>query len=153
MAETVGLPGGQAKVRNLWIQLLLLLVTLGFYYLYWYYAINRELRDLGAGRDKRLQISPGVSLLAITVGGLLLVPPFVSAYRTVKRVRVAEELAGIQAHARINHALGFLLFVIGFVFFPIEVFYLQAHLNRMWRHVASEQEKERMGMRPADVRA
>ena len=145
------LPGGQAKVRNLWIQLLLLVVTLGLYYLYWYYAINRELRDFGRTRDARLEISPGIALLAITVGGLILVPPFVSAYRTVKRVQVAEELAGIQAHARINHALGFLLFVIGFVFFPIEVFYLQVHLNRLWRHVGTEREKERLGMRPAGV--
>jgi hypothetical protein len=151
VAETVALSRGQAKVRNLWIQLVLIVVTLGLYYLYWYYAINRELRDFGSGRDSRLAISPGVSLLAITIGGFLLVPPFVSAYRTVKRVQVAEELAGIQAHARINHALGFLLFVIGFVFFPIEVFYLQAHLNRMWRHVASEREKEQLGMRPASA--
>lgn len=153
MAERVALPGGEAKVRNLWIVLLFLIVTLGLYYLYWYYAINRELRDYGSGRHERLDISPAVSLLAMSIGGLLIVPPFVSAWRTVKRVRVAEELAGIQDHARIDHAFGFVLFIFGFVFFPVEVFYLQMHLNRMWRHLASEEEKERMGMRPAGIRA
>ena len=45
MATTVRLPGGEAKIRNLWIVAVLLVVTLGLYYLYWYYAINRELRD------------------------------------------------------------------------------------------------------------
>ena len=153
MAETVAVPRGQAKVRNLWIVLLLLLVTLGLYYLYWYYAINRELRDFGSGRHERLDFSPAVALLAMSVGGLLIVPPFVSAWRTVKRVQVAEELAGIQEHARIDHVGGFVLFVLGFFFFPIEVFYLQPHLNRMWRHLGSEQEKERMGMRPAGIGA
>ncbi|MDQ3821926.1 MAG: DUF4234 domain-containing protein [Actinomycetota bacterium] len=153
MAEKVALPQGQAKVRNLWIALVLLIVTFGLYYLYWYYVINRELRDFGSGRHERLDFSPAVSLLAMSVGGLLIVPPFVSAWRAVKRVQVAEEVAGIQEHARIDHAGGFVLFVLGFLFFPIEVFYVQAHLNRMWRHVASEQEKERMGMRPAGIRA
>jgi hypothetical protein len=149
VAEYAALPRGRAKVRNLWIVLVLLIVTLGLYYLYWYYSINRELRDFGFSRHERLDISPFVSVLAITIGGFVLVPPFVSAWRTVKRVQVAEELAGIQEHARIDHVGGFVLFVFGFFFFPVEVFYLQAHLNRMWRHVASEQEKERMGMRPA----
>ena len=153
MAEKIALSRGEAKIRNGWIALVLLLVTLGLYYLYWYYAINRELRDFGSGRHERLDISPAVSLLAISIGSFLIVPPFVSAWRTVKRVKIAEELAGIQDHARIDHVFGFVLFIFGFIFFPVEVFYLQAHLNRMWRHVASEQEKERIGMRPAGVRA
>jgi TRAP-type C4-dicarboxylate transport system permease small subunit len=153
VAEYAALPRGQAKIRNLWIVLLLLIVTIGLYYLYWYYAINRELRDFGSSRHERLDISPFVSLLAITIGAWILVPPFVSAWRTVKRVQIAEGLAGIQEHARIDHVFGFVLFIIGFVLFPVEVFYLQAHLNRMWRHVTDEQEKERMGMRPAGVRA
>ena len=151
VAEPVWLPGGQAKIRNLWVVLLLLVVTLGLYYLYWYYAINRELRDFGSRRHERLDISPGLSLLAMSVGGFIIVPPFVSAWRTVKRVRIAQELAGIQAHERFDHVFGFVLFIFGFVFFPVEVFYVQAHLNRMWRLVASEQQKEQLGMRPAGV--
>jgi Domain of unknown function (DUF4234) len=140
--------GGAAKIRNLWICLLLLVVTLGVYYLYWYFAVNYELRDYGGKRDKRLHVSPGLSLLAITVGALLLlVPPLVSVYRTVGRVRIAEELGGIQLHERINHALGFTLFVVGFVLFPVEVFYLQRHLNRLWRHELDEQTKAGHGMR------
>ena len=56
---------GEAKVRNLWIVLLLLVVTLGIYYLYWYYAINRELRDYGRDRDEMLDIKQGWSFMAM----------------------------------------------------------------------------------------
>ena len=148
MATTVRLPLGEAKIRNLWLVLLLLVVTLGFYYLYWYYSINRELRDYGRHEDRRLDIDPGMSLLAITLGAFLIVPPFVSAWRTVKRVRAAERLAGIPYDDHLNHALGFVLFIVGFVLLPIEVFYVQHHLNRLWRHVLGEDERRAMGMRP-----
>jgi hypothetical protein len=75
------------------------------------------------------------------------VPPFVSAWRTVKRVKVAEELGGIQAQHEINHVLGFVFFIVGFILLPIEVFYLQLHLNRLWRHLRDEGEKRQAGMR------
>lgn len=146
--------GGAAKIRNLWVCLLLLVVTFGIYYLYWYFAVNFELRDYGAKRDRRLHVSPVLALLAMTIGALLLlIPPLVSAYRTVGRVKAAEELGGIQPHERLNHALGFTLFVVGFVLFPIEVFYLQQHLNRLWRHVLEEQAKVAAGARGAAATA
>lgn len=147
MAETIDLPDGRAKIRNLWIVALLLIVTIGIYYLYWYYAINRELRDFGRRQSKLLDIRPGVALLATTIGWYVIVPPFVSAWRTVRRVKIAEGIAGIQPQHGINHVLGFVMFVIGFILLPIEVFYLQLHLNRMWRHLLDEEEKRRAGMR------
>ena len=63
-------------------------LTLGIYYLVWYYKVNRELRDLGRATDEetRLGRSPLTSLLAISVGWLILVPPFVSMYHTLRRV-------------------------------------------------------------------
>ena len=147
MAESVRLPEGEARIRNLWVVLLLILVTFGIYYLYWYYAINGELRDYGRTRDKALDISPGWALMAIWLGWFLIVPPFISAWRTVRRVQRAEELTGIQNQHRINHALGFVLFIVGFIVFPVEIFYLQAHLNRLWRHLRDEEEKQSLGMR------
>ena len=70
MAEVVPVGGGSAKLRNPWVVFLLILVTLGIYYLVWYYKTNRELVDYGVGD------SPGLSLVAITLGGFLIVPPF-----------------------------------------------------------------------------
>jgi uncharacterized protein DUF4234 len=149
MAETVQLPaGGHAKVRNLWLVALLLVVTLGIYYLFWYYWIRRELRDFGRVTDPVLaSIGPGMGVVAMTFGWYILVPPFVSAWRTVKHVKRAETLGGIQEAHSINHALGFMLFVLGFLLFPVEVFYLQLHLNRLWRHVRDEELKRGEGMR------
>ena len=85
--------------------------------------------------------------MAIWLGWFLIVPPFISAWRTVRRVQRAEELTGIQNQHRINHALGFVLFIVGFIVFPVEIFYLQAHLNRLWRHLRDEEEKQSLGMR------
>jgi hypothetical protein len=158
VAETVRVGSGEAKIRNLWVVALLLIVTLGIYYFFWYYLIKRELRDFGAGaHDRTLAlISPGMGVLAMTIGWWIIVPPFVSAWRAVRHVQLAERLGGIQPHHAINHTLGFVLFIVGFVFFPIEVFYLQLHLNRLWRHGRDEQEKQQLGMRgyaPENVNA
>ena len=147
MARTVRVRGVEVKIRNPWLAFLWTILTLGIYYLYWYYAINRELKDFGRTRDKALDISPGWALIAIWLGWFLIVPPFVSAWRTAKRVHRAEELAGIESQHRINHVLGFVLFIVGFVVFPVEVFYFQTHLNRLWRHVRDEEEKLGLGMR------
>ena len=60
-----------AKIRNPIVAFLLVFVTLGIYYLVWYYKINRELRDLGraTGQEERLGRSPFTSLMAITSAG------------------------------------------------------------------------------------
>jgi hypothetical protein len=148
VAETVRVGSGEAKIRNLWIVALLLVVTFGIYYYFWYYLIKRELRDFGAAHDRTLaSISPGMGVLAMTIGWLIIVPPFVSAWRTVRHVQLAERLGGVQPQHAINHTLGFVLFIVGFAFFPVEVFYLQLHLNRLWRHGRDEQEKQQLGMR------
>lgn len=149
MAEQLELEGVRVKVRSLWVCALLLLVTIGIYYLFWYYMIKRELRDFGSRRavsDLR-SIDPAMGVLAMTLGWYIIVPPFVSAWRTVRNVRLAEETAGVQEHQRINHTLGFVIFIVGFVLLPIEVFYVQTHMNRLWRHVQDEEQKRVAGMR------
>ena len=75
MADRVSIPHGEAKIRNLWVVLLLLVVTLTLYYLFWYYAINRELwqsfavlpaiRSVGVQGDERTYAYP-VVIRAVT---------------------------------------------------------------------------------------
>ena len=72
MAEAATIRGANVKIRRPWGVFFLVLVTLGIYYLVWYYKTNRELHDYG------IEVEPVVSLLAITLGGLLIIPPFVS---------------------------------------------------------------------------
>ena len=137
LAAASRLPGGSAgnlveirasetsaKIRAPWLVFVLSIVTFGLYYLYWYYQVNRELKDFGVGRH------PLVSLLAVVPGALLIVPPFVSWWRFLGRLREAEERAG--SPERIDHALGIALYVIGIFLLPFELIYTQYHLNTLW---------------------
>ncbi len=126
MAERVGIGGTTVKIRNPFLVFLWSFVTLGIYYLVWYYKINRELRD-ACGID----VSPGVALIAITLGWLVIVPPFVSWYRTFIRIAEAQRAAGVTSEA--NPVLGFILFVIAVFLLPVEVVYAQDELNKIWR--------------------
>ena len=60
MARTVQITnrGRTAKVRNPWATFLFALITLGFYYLVWYYKINREMSDWGEHNNIDIGLSP-----------------------------------------------------------------------------------------------
>jgi hypothetical protein len=113
-------------------------VTLGIYYLVWYYKVNRELRDFGRsfGAPNRIDVDPAMAVIAITFGALIIVPPFVSIYRTFKRIGVAEDLAGVD-HP-VSPGIGFLLYLIALFFLPVELPYAQSHLNRVWRNAVGD---------------
>jgi Domain of unknown function (DUF4234) len=128
MAEEVQVHGMQVKIRNPFLVFVWSLVTFGIYYLVWYYKINRELRD-AAGVD----VSPIVALLAISVGWIVIVPPFVSWYRTFTRIADAQRAAGTGTEA--NPILGFILYVVAVFFLPVEVLYAQDELNKLWRRL------------------
>lgn len=126
MAEELQVGTARVKIRNSFGVFVLAIVTLGIYYLVWYYKVNRELRD-AAGID----VSPIVALLAITVGWVIIVPPFVSWYRTFQRIQQAQRQAGLTSEA--NPILGFILYVIALFFLPLELLYGQDELNKLWR--------------------
>jgi hypothetical protein len=129
MATEVRIPGsdGTAKIRSLWAVALLPFVTIGIYFFYWWYQIHRELKDLGRARStNELGDSPGKSLLAVTLGALIIVPALVSMYRGFKRVQAAQRLAGLDA---INGWIGLILF---FVISPALYAYMQSGLNGVW---------------------
>jgi Domain of unknown function (DUF4234) len=119
--------GSTAKTRDPLGVALLTLVTLGIYPFVWYYKVNREMSDLGRARGTdELGDSPGTSLLAVTLGALVIVPAIVSLYNTFARTQAAARLTGVEP---LNGwiALAFYLFLgIGF---PA---YLQSGLNKVW---------------------
>lgn len=126
MAESVRVGATEVKIRNPFLVFLWTLLTLGIYYVVWYYKINRELRD-AAGID----VSPVVALVAITVGWIVIVPPFVSWWRTFVRIAEAQRAAGITPEA--NPMLGFILYIVAVFVLPVEVLYAQDELNKLWR--------------------
>jgi hypothetical protein len=126
MAEQVQVHGAAVRIRNPILVFVWSLVTLGIYYLVWYYKINRELRD-AAG----VNVSPVVALIAITFGWLVIVPPFVSWYRTFERIAQAQRSAGLTSEA--SPLLGFILYLVALFAVPVEVIYAQDELNKVWR--------------------
>jgi hypothetical protein len=130
VAEQIQVRGTDVKIRNPFLVFLWSLVTFGIYYVVWYYKVNRELRD-AAG----VNVSPVVAVLAITVGWIVIVPPFVSWYRTFVRIVDAQRAAGLTGEA--NPILGFILYVVAVFFLPVEVVYAQDELNKLWRRLAT----------------
>ena len=140
MATEVNARGAYVRVRHPWGGFLLVIITFGIYYLFWYYFINRELRDFGRSTadteaGERIQVNPWVSLLAVSLGAFLIIPPFVSMYRTFGRIRTAQDIADTGPKA--SPVLGLVLFLIAVVFFPVEVPYAQTNLNRVWRRYST----------------
>jgi uncharacterized protein DUF4234 len=122
MAEIVTVDGEQYKKRSPLAAWGLLWLTLGIYGFVWYYKINDEARRYL--RDEN--IKPGIALLAILLGWIIIVPPFVSYYRTGERIKRMQAQAG--GEPTVSPALGLLaVFVLS-----LHVVYMQEHLNRVW---------------------
>ena len=125
MANTVVVGNQSYKRRNplaVWIGLPL--ITLGIYYFVWWYKINNEARRFL--NDK--SINPGLSVVAVTVGAIIVVPPFVSAYNTTGRIARMQERAGMPAGTRANPWISLLLHFV----FGLHALYMQMELNRIW---------------------
>ena len=134
MAEVVPIQGADsnAKIRSpIWV-VVLEIITLGIYGFFWWYFVHRELRDYGRAKGTtELGTSPGTSLLAITLGLLIIVPALISFFNGFKRVQAAQRLAGAEP---INGWIGLILFI---VIYPAYFGYMQSGLNSVWRAQAS----------------
>jgi drug/metabolite transporter (DMT)-like permease len=125
MASTVVVGNHSYKRRNpLAVWLGLPIITLGIYYFVWWYKVNNEARRFLDDQS----INPGLSVVAVTLGALIIVPPLVSAYGTTARIGRMQERAGMPAGPRANPWIAVLLhFALG-----AHVLYMQMELNRIW---------------------
>jgi Domain of unknown function (DUF4234) len=111
------------KIRNIFLVWLVWpFLTLGIYHLVWWYKINREARDLNAG----IEVSPAISVVAITLGAFIIVPPFVSIYRTGERIGRMQEAVGMQVTC-----IGVFGLIASFIF-GLHTMYYQYELNKIW---------------------
>jgi hypothetical protein len=122
MAEIVQIEGQEFKRRGPFAAWGLSIITIGIYYWVWYFKINDEARRYL--RDDTIR--PGISLLAVTLGILILVPPFVSVYRTGQRIVRMQENAQVQQHT--EPVLGVVLAFL----YSLHIPYYQSGLNRVW---------------------
>ena len=120
----------RAKVRNPWGVLGLAVITLGIYALFWWYFINREMRDLGRAREVRdLGDSPGLSAVAHWLGGYVLVPYVWTFVTTCKRIRRAQRL--VDREDLLNGWIVGLLAV--FTLIVGAYVYMQYQLDKVWK--------------------
>lgn len=134
MAQQVPIAGAgsSAKIRNIVAVPALAFITLGIYPFFWWYFIHRELKDYGRAKSTdELGTSPGKSVLAITLGALVIVPAIISFVRAFKRVQAAQRLTGLDP---INGWIGLILVL---VFSPAFYAYMQSGLNSVWKGQAA----------------
>ena len=138
MAEELPIAGGPetAKIRHIIGVPVLGFVTFGIYFFVWWFKINRELADLGRKHDPPdLGTSPGTSLLAVTLGALIIVPAIMSLIGTFKRLKLAQQLVGVPPQQQANGAIyGLLYFFLG----PVFMGYAQNELNKVWQLQAGQ---------------
>jgi uncharacterized membrane protein HdeD (DUF308 family) len=136
LAEEVVIPGSDypAKVRSLWAVALLPIVTIGIYFFVWYYKTNKEMASLGEarGRSDDLGDSPGTSLLAVTLGALVIVPAIVSLVHTFQRIQTTQRLT--RGGEALNGWIGVILYL---VLSPAMWAYMQSGLNNSWEAMGS----------------
>lgn len=130
MAQTVVIAGSHnsAKIRNPWGVLGLTFLTLGFYHLFWWYYINRELKDYGIVKQRDLGDSPTRSLLAIWFGAYTL---FIATVWTIvgtsQRIKRAQAIAGVE---EFDPVVAWLLWI--FTLGLGAMVYYQMQLNKVW---------------------
>jgi hypothetical protein len=105
-------------------------LTLGIYHLYWWYKINDEARRL----DPSIEVDPLLSLLALFPGALIIVPPFVTVYRTGERIRSMQRAAG-----RTPDVLPIVGLLLVFVLTLYSLYY-QISLNGIWSSFGNQPE-------------
>jgi fatty acid desaturase len=135
MADLIQLPGtgAQAKLRSPLAVVLFTIITLGIYTIFWWYFINREMVDLGRARGiPDLGEEPAWSVVAATVGALVIIPPFVTLWRTCRRIERAQN--HVLGTNNFSPILAFILALIPIVQFVVP-FLMQSNLNQVWRRV------------------
>jgi Domain of unknown function (DUF4234) len=125
--------GTEAKIRSPFAPALLPFPTFGIYLFFWWYFINRELRDYGKAKGTdELGTSPGKSVLAITLGAFIIVPAILSVIHTFQRMQRAQQLAGVEV---LSGWIGLILYL---VISPAFFGYMQSGLNNVWNAQATQ---------------
>ncbi|MHB0976723.1 MAG: DUF4234 domain-containing protein [Candidatus Aquicultorales bacterium] len=112
-------------------------ITLGIYFVYWHYKVNREIVEY----EIKIEGSPSVSAAAVSFGWLFLfIPSFISVFKTTERASLMFEknqpsIIISPGWATFLHAFLLLGFPMLSLFYPP---YLQGKLNRFWRLEAAK---------------
>jgi len=135
MAEEIQIQGTneRGKIRNPLGVVGLAIITLGIYAIFWYYYTNKELAAIGQSRGtEECGTSPATSVIAVTLGSFILVPPFVSAYKFCTRLSAAERVTGTPQGMEAG-----LLFLLYVFLSPIAAYIAQSNMNKVLQNAAN----------------
>ena len=113
--------GRQMKRRNPYKVYFLGLATLGVYWVVWFYKINRELQDY----DDRIVGWPSGQMAFFAFGWPLVVPQFLTFYRTGDRIAHAQRTGG--CFETCDATTGLLMWICG----GVGVIYYQDEINKV----------------------
>jgi magnesium-transporting ATPase (P-type) len=132
VAETVDIGTAKpVKIRSAVGVAVLTIVTLLIYLIFWWYFINREMADYGKQRGTaELGDNPTKSVLAISLGALVIVPAIWTVVTTFKRVQALQRLTG-----ETNPINGWIGLILAVVITPALYGYMQSGLNSSWQAV------------------
>jgi hypothetical protein len=121
----------RAKIRNPWGVLGLSVITLGIYTIFWWYYINRELRDLGRARDvSGLGDNPGLSAAAYGLGWIAIYIPWIWTIVTTTRRAQKGQIA--QGQEPFSGWLAAVVYVLTLTLgMPV---FLQYQMNEIWKN-------------------
>ena len=112
-------PQNVGTTRNAGVVILLGIITLGIYAIYWYYSINREIKE----HDPDQHFSPGGAAVAVFIP----IANIVSEYNTASRIRRMQKADNLSDIISPGAALAwYIFFGIGYVIT------VQGALNDHW---------------------
>ncbi len=133
--EDITIRGVRARTRGPVITWLLLVVTLGIYGLFHWYYINREMRDVSAAMGNPFGNAPGMSVLALFPGAILIVPAIWTWVTTARRARDLRVMALDGQPGEVTSVP--LAVLLGFIY-GLNHPYLQASLNATYDLAGAE---------------
>lgn len=129
MATTLTVRGVPVKRRNPWGAWALNLVTLGIYGIIYWNRINIELRDYSAALRRPFRNDPNISVVAMFIGSIVLIPFLVTIATTARRV---SDLQLIVRSTRGREPVSPTVAVLLGILLSAHIVYLQRSLNEIW---------------------
>jgi hypothetical protein len=100
------------KYRNMFVQVLLMIITLGIYSIYWYYQTACEMKSL----DNDDSAEPGLWTILLFI-------PFANLYSYYKHAELYEKISA-------EHFNRWIMFILWIVFSPVVWAIIQLDLNK-----------------------
>jgi hypothetical protein len=131
LAGPITLRGSTSVVERRSPLAVALLHLVPLYGIFWYYLINQEMVELGrvTNHPDELGENAGMSVIAVVLGGIIIIPPFVSFYRTMKRIESAQNVT--MGSNNFSPVLCFVLLIL-VITSPIAIYLMQSNLNQAW---------------------